>query len=281
MRYKKRGEITVFLSLLISVIILFIVTLFIAAQRLITAAKVDMASEVSVQSCFAEYNRDMFSRYHILCIDPSYKQSIYDRDNIKNHFMLYLESNLYESENNSFIHYSVEEIVIEDIRYLSDDGNDVCQMINYIVTQYPYLAYESDEVKLIRYSQEVFGCWGNPSENPVRDGELEYLIYGMDDNHMNIDYALSDYEGYLNELVTEEGEYADFPYEDYLENVLFQVPEEDLMQRIKSLISEYLRKKGSPGFDWDECLTGMAVGIRVNNSHGYDYEVSREYSYDI
>lgn len=68
-----RGGITVFLTLILSVLSGFIIALTGLTKRYIAKSEAVYAVDNAVRSCFAEYNRELFDRYHILLIDSSYK----------------------------------------------------------------------------------------------------------------------------------------------------------------------------------------------------------------
>lgn len=277
MHCKKRGEITVFLSMLITVFLMLITALYITARKYVFCARVDMAADAAIASSFAEYNRELFLRYHIKSIDPSYKQYAIEKDSLKDHFLLYFQSNLRESDNSSIIRYSLDEVVAKDISYLSQNSNDLEQIKKYIEEEYPNLKYESDISKLITYALDVFGYWGNTSGNVTRDGEIEYLIYGMSEDAANCEIAFDEYEKFINDEYIEKGELPDFTYFNFLNMKIVDISEDILLSRTKNIISEYMRENGNPGFDWNECIVGVTFEVSVKNDNKYIYEMKRRY----
>ncbi len=95
---KKRGVITVFLTLMLSMIALFILMLARYARIYIARGEAEYAFDNAVRSCFAEYNRELFERFDILLIDSSYKGEEGGLDRIEDHFSTYLSESLTSDE---------------------------------------------------------------------------------------------------------------------------------------------------------------------------------------
>ena len=98
MRYKRKGEITVFLTLILTVIVGFYLSLSSLAQRYVAKSEATYALECAVRSCFAEYNRELFEKYHILLIDSSFMSPEGGIDRIEDHFSMYLTNSLVANE---------------------------------------------------------------------------------------------------------------------------------------------------------------------------------------
>lgn len=95
---KKRGVITVFLTLMLSVIALFILMLARSARIYIARGEAEYAFDNAVRSLFSEYNRELFERFDILLIDSSYKGEEGGIDRIEDHFSTYLSESLSANE---------------------------------------------------------------------------------------------------------------------------------------------------------------------------------------
>ena len=94
MRYRKNGEITVFLTLMLSVISAFYISLSSLAQKYVSKSEAQYAVECAVRSCFAEYNRELFEEYQILLIDSSFRTAEGGLDRVEDHFMMYLDNSI-------------------------------------------------------------------------------------------------------------------------------------------------------------------------------------------
>lgn len=95
---KKRGEITVFLALILSVISAFILLLIQHVRTYVYRSEIVCAVDNAVRSCFAEYNKELFDRFGILLIDSSYKGPEGGIDNVEDHFSMYLTESLSTGE---------------------------------------------------------------------------------------------------------------------------------------------------------------------------------------
>ena len=61
---RNRGTITVFVALLIPVLAGFVLTLSGAVNTYVAESEAELAVDNAVRSCFAEYNRELYDRYH-------------------------------------------------------------------------------------------------------------------------------------------------------------------------------------------------------------------------
>ena len=95
---KRKGVITVFLTLTLSVIAVFILMLERGVRIYIARSEAEYAVDNAVRSCFAEYNRELFEKYHILAIDSSYKTEEGGLDRIEEHFSAYISESLSANE---------------------------------------------------------------------------------------------------------------------------------------------------------------------------------------
>ena len=63
---KKRGSVTVFITLLMTVIAAFILTLVSYVSGISDKLEAEYAADNAIRSCFAEYNRELYKRFHII-----------------------------------------------------------------------------------------------------------------------------------------------------------------------------------------------------------------------
>lgn len=90
----KRGQITVFLALLLSIICGLLLTIIESTR--INAMRMQMESgmDIGLHSVFAEYNRALLSRYDLFYIDTSYGEGSSSIRNTKEHLFEYMQINL-------------------------------------------------------------------------------------------------------------------------------------------------------------------------------------------
>ncbi len=94
----KKGEITVFLTLMITVLAAFVTALSKNAQKSVAKSEAAYAADSAVRSCFAEYNRVLYEKTGILLIDSSYRTNEGGIDRIADHFSMYLSDSLVVNE---------------------------------------------------------------------------------------------------------------------------------------------------------------------------------------
>ena len=177
---KHRGGITVYLALILSILSAFIITLAGACRRYVSKSEAVLAMDNAVKSCFAEYNRELFEKYHILLIDSSYKSHEKGKERISDHFTLYMENGM-----------STNELCYVQI---GDCGN-AAELNN------KYL-YEAG----VRYAKETGGIDGRLTASGddayfltyllkvcTDDGDMEYMLYGFDSDEENRRLAAEDY----------------------------------------------------------------------------------------
>ena len=69
---KNKGQTTVFFSLMISVLLLFTLTALEVGRIYMSKVKVQAVVHSAQTSILADYNRELFERYHLLFYDPTY-----------------------------------------------------------------------------------------------------------------------------------------------------------------------------------------------------------------
>ncbi len=69
---KCKGYLTVYLALVMTVLISFLLLLIMGAKRNTVRCEAEIAFDNSMQSVLAEYHREMWKQYDLLYIDTSY-----------------------------------------------------------------------------------------------------------------------------------------------------------------------------------------------------------------
>ena len=95
---KRRGSITVFLTLMLTVLVSFVTTLAADAQRYVCKSEAAYAMDCAVRSVFAEYDRDIYETSGKLVINSSYRSDEGGIDRIRDHFSMYLSESLTANE---------------------------------------------------------------------------------------------------------------------------------------------------------------------------------------
>ena len=263
---KDKGSVTVFLTLMLSVIAAFIIALITSVRGYVSKSEAASAVDLAVRSCFAEYNRELFQRFHIPLIDSSYKCADNGIDRVREHFASYLESSM----STGVVQYvevpsytdalegNGEYLYETAVRYAKEETGIDDRLSGY-----------DDNAYFLTYLLDVCGNSESPSERPYRMGEIEYLLYGFDNDYENIRLAHEDCE--------EDGE------SDYEEYLIEKLEEEGLLllrRRFSDLVTEYMRENGSPGFDFDKCYHSISFSAKIIGPSMGDYMITREYAYD-
>ena len=95
---KRKGSITVFLTLMLTVLASFVTVLATDAQRLVCRSEAAYAMDCAIRSVFAEYDRDIYETSGILLIDSFYRSDEGGIDRIRDHFSMYLTESLTANE---------------------------------------------------------------------------------------------------------------------------------------------------------------------------------------
>ena len=263
---KKRGEITIFLVLILSVISVFIIRLSGLERRYISGSEAVYAVDDALRSCFAEYNRELFDRYHILVIDSSYKFADSGADRVKEHFMMYLSGSITQNGICSVDIPDIKNAGEENYRYLYESA------VGYAAKEMipdPRLSVHGDDALFLTYLLNVFGNCRNPSDGCIRDGETEFLLYGNGSDSDNIFRATEEYE-----------ERGEGDYDDHLCHRLEEEDMEDLRRRFADLLTEYMRSSDSPGFDLQTCYCAITVETVMKGIGSGEYGITRRYAYE-
>lgn len=286
MPYKRKGEITVFLALILSVICVFIVGLIDNAKSYAAKGKVILATDAAIRSVFAEYNRRLYDKYHLLYIDPSYKGYENSQDIVLDHFYNYMSANLNQKDEDGLVSLVISQADFIQVNTIKNSREDLYSQI----FQYEQEKNQIERHHLLCYVKDVFVSVNDTSTNRVRSGEIEYLIYGYENDYMNIYEANKEYEDQF--LEEEEFEQvirinrnsknrrtAGKTYEDFLYGQLEELDEELFFKRLEDLITEDMRQNGSPGFDFDSLIVGVEVNVDVTFAGKENISIVKNYSY--
>ena len=262
---KRKGGITVFLTLMLSVISAFIMILAKSVRTYLIKSEAMYAVDNAVRSCFAEYNRELFDRFHILVIDSSYKTDEAGMDRVTDHFSTYLE--------NSMTGCDLSEAGITGYKNAGEDGHYLYESaVRYARSELSAderFSGEEDDRYFLTYLISVLGNDEIAEERSCRRGETEYLLYGLEDDQENIMWAHMDHD-----------EAGSGTYGEYL---CKRLGEEDISvveDRFADLVTEYMRANESPGFDLNECYHDLSFTASLKWNGPDVYTVTGSYAYD-
>lgn len=135
MRYSKRrkghgrirqtmfkGHITVMLSLLLSVVLLFLLTCSEGVHIYLGKGRAGRNLISAQESVMADYNRFLWEKYHIFAVDETYGTGNSEAIQLKlQEYFLDSEKNFHNAIKTKFYAYTLEQIVCRDKIYLTDD----------------------------------------------------------------------------------------------------------------------------------------------------------------
>jgi hypothetical protein len=129
---KVNGYLTVYLALTLAVLLPLCMTLIEGARMSTFYFEAECVTDTGINSIFAEYHRELLSRYNIFAIDSSYGTVFSSKTNTEQHLEEYIDRNMsYENVFLSdyiykdFIGMSADNVELTKVRYLTDDNGAV------------------------------------------------------------------------------------------------------------------------------------------------------------
>lgn len=139
---RKRGYITVFLSMVIAAMLIFIITLIEITRIQTIRFQIEGVMDIGLSSIFAEYHREMLNRYGLLFIDTSYGTTVSNTSLTESHLLNYMNQNFeipktYLSEAKDLTMLQADNVTINCRTYASDGSGEVLkyQIIKYMKTK--------------------------------------------------------------------------------------------------------------------------------------------------
>lgn len=187
MRY--RGEITVFLSLILTLMLSVIMGMTESAAYAAARMKCELATDMSLESVFAEYNRELLSRYDLYFIDTSYGGGSPSLSELKEHMKDYISYNIDPSKGTlSLVHpadfttLSLDSLDIVEASYASDAAGRVFkrQAIQAFEDMHGVSAAKSLAGKAGSLIDQYDGSGVEDERPDERRAELEAELNGID-----------------------------------------------------------------------------------------------------
>ncbi len=157
---QKDGYITVYLSLTVAVILIFIITLTEGIRVQTIKFQTECVMDIGLSSVFAEYNRELFSRYGLLAIDASYGESGGSEERTKAHLLQYMNLNFEAPGQAGVLQFRdltavhADNAILSDVSYLSDgEGTVLKYQIIKLMKEKTGLSYVEDTFGVFPDSQ--------------------------------------------------------------------------------------------------------------------------------
>lgn len=127
----RKGYITVFLSLSLTLILSLVFTLIEGARISAIRMKFECVADIGLNSVLAEYHRELLKQYDLLFVDTSYGTASPSIANTEEHLRNYISANLQGRQGNAlsgakdFLNMQIEGAEIIEYSIASDDGGEV------------------------------------------------------------------------------------------------------------------------------------------------------------
>ena len=151
---RKEGYITVYLSLTVAVILIFIITLTEGIRVQTIKFQTECVMDIGLSSIFAEYNRELLEQYGMLAIDTSYGTADADTEHTKIRLLMYMNKNFDAPGNMTAINYRdltaihADNATLSDVSFLSDEEG--------MVLKYQIVKYMKEKTGL-SYVENILG----------------------------------------------------------------------------------------------------------------------------
>ncbi|MBP9996909.1 MAG: hypothetical protein KBT19_06490 [Lachnospiraceae bacterium] len=190
MKKEKEGYITVYLSLTIGIMLTVIVTLLYGIRVHTIRYETECVMDIALKSIFAEYHREMLSRYGLLYIDSSYGGNDVSNEYTKAHLLKYMNDNFngnHMTGGKDLLEIHADNANLENITYPSDSEGEV-------------LRYQIDRYMKVKTGLGLIDA-GDIDASDYTDwmGEYESYMSGWDSADSGIDSIMDEINSGLEE----------------------------------------------------------------------------------
>ena len=144
---KQKGEITVFLSLVLTILISMLFTVIEAARTNAVQFQTECVADTAMQSVLAEYNRELLEQYDLFFSDIGYGTQESGYILLEQHIAEYMKDNfeiqesIYLREIKDLLQISVESVAILEAEGMTDENGAVLERkaVDYMLDRYGLL----------------------------------------------------------------------------------------------------------------------------------------------
>lgn len=207
---EKKGEITVFLALTMTILIPLLFTVIEAARTSGMRFQIDCVTDMAMQSVLAEYNKELLEQYDLFYLDMSYGQDRQDWELLEQHIQKYMDENFKVGSKTGltgtrdFLELYTDTVTITKKAAASDEGGDLIkkQAVSYMADKYGL-----DE--FLKIQNSVFDA----SKKAESNG---FLSNRMEEERQRNENAI---EAVDTRIEKEDGEYETIPVENPADTV--------------------------------------------------------------
>lgn len=184
------GQMTVYLTLVLAVILPLIMTMIEASRVSACRVMLESVTDMGMDSCLAEYHQELLDRYGLLFIDTSFGEGMGSLENTKDHLISYMDHNLHP-EKELWLGESYSDLLgleIDSVDFLSvaratDNHGEVFRYmaLRYMLEKYG-IAYAETLLDVKSNSDNYKLTLGSGDGNPLSD--LNASKSKVDDFHV-------------------------------------------------------------------------------------------------
>lgn len=181
MKRKCNGYITVYLSLMLGMLLILVMTVIEGMRRQTVRFETECVMDAALTSIFAEYHKEMVNRYGLLFIDDSYGGKG-DIDYTKAHFLRYMNINFQPDVSKIFfddltaIHG--DNVEFNNVSFASDDEGTVLryQIVQYMKTKSGFSALLSDDYDPLAVQNAISDFESYRTQREVLDEQIDSFV---------------------------------------------------------------------------------------------------------
>ena len=207
-KYKNNyGAVSIYLCLLLAVVLSVLLIVVEAARVNAMQTQIECSADLAMDSCLAEYHRELLNRYDLLFIDTSYGENEGSIEKLNSHLTNYMTYNLSPQKDtllslgsSDLLGLSVDEVDILRASRATDNNGEV----------YRYMATS--------YMKEHYGiAYLDDIKDMTEYCESNNLF--TEDMQQESDDALDDYYNFDTSNAEEEGAFIDFDASDAADEI--------------------------------------------------------------
>jgi len=149
---KKKAEITVFLSLLLSIICLLILAVFKSARWQSEKLLAEAVTDCSIKSAFSEYDVKIFEKYGLLYINTEYHGETGGDISFSDHVSAYIKESLLNTSHSTLFCLNLKSITVLSSEYASDN----LDYLSNELSSDEYISFcEENNIYMLLYMAEI------------------------------------------------------------------------------------------------------------------------------
>lgn len=152
MQFRKKGEITAFLTLLMIPICGLIIVTIKSAVIHTAKLRAELITETALDSAYSEYNVDLFEKYGLIFVDTTYHGGLAGDNAFSVHVGNYIEENTRYSNLDDIFELNLDKVEVFNSEYATDDNYGV---LHEEISQYvSILGYYGTKEEMLDYYLE-------------------------------------------------------------------------------------------------------------------------------